>query len=168
MKKLIAILSIFTIFSCSTIKPQPKIEVKTITKDSLVLHDSTVIKTIIRDSVAIIPGVKGKDSLPCNQNQSYVIKRGNDSFKIKIKDGIVYFDYDISSTINEYKSQIDSLTKSNSTIQKDSSDNSTTITLPPIETKYVPWWVKMLAWFGAINIIYWTIKITLLIYKPKV
>lgn len=43
----------------------------------------------------------------------------------------------------------------------------TTITLPPVEVKYIPWYIKALAWIGGIAVLFLAIKFAYNFYKPK-
>lgn len=44
---------------------------------------------------------------------------------------------------------------------------ATTVTLPPEQVKFTPWYMKALAWIGGISLLYILIKVAYTLYKPK-
>lgn len=148
--------------SCVTKKAcETKFPAETRIKDSIVVRDSIVIKDSIRiqtkDSIVIVESASGTDSMPCNENSKTTIKRNGDVFTIKVKNGKVYFDYDLKGTTSRFQeviSEKDREIKNMSTGISKSAETKVVVS----EVKYIPWWVKVLAWIGAISILYFAIK----------
>lgn len=139
-------------------------------KDSVVVRDSVVIKTIvketikdsvrIKDSTVVVQGVSGEDSIPCNENSTTIIRRGEDIFRIQIKQGKVFFNYDLKGTQSRYQSIIQSKDreyKENLERFKASNVNASHSETKVVisEVMYIPLWVKILAWTGGLFIL-WT------------
>lgn len=151
-------------------------------KDSIVIKDSTVVRikdsvyVNVKDSVVIKEGAKGKDSIPCNENSSQTIKRGDDVFHIKVKNGMVFFDYDLKGTVShfnsviDYKShQVDSLSQ---LIQKQSTESVKILPAPTVSW-WKAWLLKIwsvleliLAAIGLFYIIKTVIKVVIKTYFP--
>lgn len=123
-KFLISVYVLFVLGSCATqdrcSKKFPVTELSV--KDSFVIRDSVVVKIkdsvylSIKDSIVYSEGMSGKDSMPCTENGRYVFKRGGDVFTVMVKDGTVFFDYNLKATQSRFlheisfkNSQIDSL-----------------------------------------------------------
>ena len=146
MRILIPLLIILT--SCAT---QKRCEQKygKITKDSTVIHDSirytdsTVIKTVKRDSVVIREAVEIKDSMPCANNGKYMFKRGGDEFYVTVKDGEVYFSAKLAATESHYESIINDKEREIKSLQ---SKQDTHVVVKELPVPKVPWYMHLWDW----------------------
>lgn len=135
--------------------PETRIKDSIVVKDSLVIKDSIVIKT--KDSIVIVEGVSGSDSIPCNENSKTTVRRNGDVFTIKVRNGKVYFDYDLKGTTSRFQeliTQKDFEINKLSVMQKNSEETKVVVST----VTYIPWWVKVLAWIGGISIVWYAIK----------
>ena len=135
------------------------------TRDSVVIKDSIVIKekdsVVIsyHDSTIVTEGVAGQDSIPCNENSKTKIVRGGDTFIIEVKDGKVHLKYDLKGTISRYsKKEVDRSQVKETTKDKSKAEFHEK-TIVRVQ-QYIPLWVKILAWIGAIASLYIIVKLS--------
>ena len=167
MKNIILVLfAVISLSSCVTRKACER-KYPAIIKDSIVIKDSVVIKekdsivitTKIKDSIVVKEEVKGNDSIPCNENASYTIKRGGDTFKIKIKNGVVHFDYLLQGTISRYKTQIEGMERHAESMRYQSEQKSKQQTKVVVSVVEIyPLWLKILAIIGGLCIVLTIVK----------
>lgn len=124
-------------------------------KDSTIYRDSVRWEVKVKDSIVITPGVKDTGSMPCNENGSYKIKTANADISIKTKNGRAYWDIDISKTESRFNSIISEKDRIISDLRVSSvvSKQASTSVVVSVVT-YVPWYIKALAWIGAISLGY--------------
>jgi hypothetical protein len=174
MKFVLVLFSLLLLGSCVTQQNcNKKFPPASNIKDSVVVRDSFVIKTIvketikdsirIKDSTVVVQGVSGEDSIPCNENSTTIIRRGEDVFRIQIKEGKVFLSYDLKGTQSRYQSIIQNKDKEYK--EAIESFKATSVNASHSEVKvvvseisYIPWWVKILAWIGAIGIFWLAFK----------
>lgn len=150
---LIAVIS-FMATSCATRKAcdrkyPPAVRDSIRIKDSVVIHDSTIIKTKIKDSIVIVEAVKGSDSLPCNENTKQTIVRGGDKIVVEVRNGKVYVDYNLAGTTSRFNSVIEE--KDRTIKELKSKDNfREKIVVKEKITNVIPWYITALAWIGGI------------------
>jgi len=171
MRSVIFILMVVFASSCVT-KQACERKFPAQSKDSTVIKDSFVIKIIIKDSVAIRDsiviheGASGKDSVPCNENSKTVIKRGGDEFVIQVRNGKVYFSYDLKATTERYQSIIREKDKEIEQAKSNVQVKEKVITVTK-EVLYIPWWVKILAWIGAIAMVVLLVRLLIFYFFRK-
>jgi hypothetical protein len=165
MKNIIMILvAIAFLSSCATQRRCDK-KFPPSTRDSVVIKDSIVIKekdsVVIsyHDSTIIKEGVSGEDSIPCNENVKTKIVRGGDTFIIEVKDGKINFKYNLEGTISRFsKTEVDR-SKIKETTKEKSKAEVHEKTIVRVQ-QYIPLWVKILAWIGALAILYVIVKLS--------
>jgi hypothetical protein len=170
MGRIVVLLAII-FSSCVTQKKcEQKFPTQEITniRDSVAIRDSVNIRDSInivsKDSIVIKEGISGKDSIPCTENAKTTIKRGGDVFNVWVKNGKVYFDYNLEGTTSRFNTTIQVLKQEIALLKESKSSNVETKTEVVTKTEtYIPWWVKVLAWIGA-GALVWTL-VKLLIQK---
>ena len=170
MGRIVVLLAIL-LSSCVTQKrcddkfpPQEKFNIRdsVAIRDSLRIRDSVNIVT--KDSIVIKEGISGKDSIPCTENAKTTIKRGGDIFNVWVRNGKVYFDYNLEGTVSRFSKEIKYLKQENLSLRESKSSNIEDKKEVVTKTEtYIPWWVKVLAWIGAAALV-WTL-VKLLIQK---
>jgi hypothetical protein len=167
-------LSLLILQSCATQKAcDKKFPPSTKIKDSLVItyKDSVKVvesvKTIIKDSVRYTAAVKDSGEVSVKENSTYKFKNENAEVIIKIVDGKLKWNINLSAIENRYKSQIDSFSAQiTSYKQKDSISTHSTVIVQPAKEKHTPWYLKawgqvkdFFAWIGLIFILYHFVRI---------
>ncbi len=154
---LILSLALFLGSCASQRRCDKKFPPQTTTKDSVVIRDSVhIIEKVhhslkIKDSVVYTKGVKDSGELDVKENQTIKIKNDKVNIVIKIKDGIVKYNVDISPTESRYQSIIDSISNElQSYKSKDSSNiHDSEKVKPAVVIKY-PWYTRL--WDSVKNI----------------
>jgi PBP1b-binding outer membrane lipoprotein LpoB len=163
MKYLLIITSALFLTSCVSQKAcDKKFPPETRVKDSTIVtyKDSTVIKEkrvlVVKDSIRYTEAVKDSGEVSANENQTYRFKNENASITIKIKDGKVKWNIDISAIEQKYSTKLDSI---NSVVKqyqyKDSLVQSHTEIVRkiiPKEPWYIKTWHKIRDFFALIGI----------------
>jgi len=123
--------------------PSETISDSIVIRDSIVIKDSTVIRYEKKDSIVIKESASGKDSVPCNENTKQVIKRGGDTFIVEVKNGKVYFSYDLAGTISRYQSIKEENLQSKTSVRDSKQSNSHSEVKVVVSTvEYIPWWAR--------------------------
>lgn len=120
-------------------------------------------QVVLRDTLVKLPYYKIGVSVAQDKLTEDPVTRTNGNAKVELykKDDIIYANAVCDSL--ELKLQLkDELIETYRLQLKD-----TTITLPPEQIKYVPWYIKALAWIGGIFSLYAVVRIIYTIYKPK-
>lgn len=119
-------------------------------KDSIVIHDSTIItekivtKTNIKDSIIYTQAIKDSGEVDAKENQTIKFKNDKVNIVIKIKDGKIKYYVDISATESRYKSTIDSISSQLETYKsKDSISIHDEQAIRPAVTLKLPWYLKL-------------------------
>lgn len=180
---LLALFTVSLLASCVTQSAcDKKFPPTTSKKDSTVIHDSVVVKIkdsvniVTKDSTVIVEKVSGKDSIPCNENSKQTIRRGKDVFNISVKNGKVYFDYNLEGTVSHYNSiiqyqahAIDSMSNLSVTHVQE----TTIVKAPPALPWWKAWLIKIwdvleliLALLGAFCVIRFVVKLVIKTYFP--
>ncbi len=154
---LILSLALFLGSCASQRRCEKKYPPQTTTKDSVVIRDSVhIIEKVhhslkIKDSVVYTKGVKDSGEVSAKENSTYKLKNDKVNLVIKIKDGIVSWNIDLSPTTSVYQSIIDSISNE---LQSYKSKDSTNIhdsekVKPAVVIKY-PWYIRL--WDSVKNI----------------
>jgi hypothetical protein len=136
-------------------------------KDSIVIHDSTIItekvvtKTVLKDSIVYTAAIKDSGEVDVKENQTIKFKNDKVNVVLKIKDGKLKWNIDISATESRYTSKIDSLVSELSVYKsKDSISIHDKETIKPAPSESIPWYMKLynsakdvLAFIGLIFVI---------------
>lgn len=154
---LILSLALFLGSCASQRRCDKKFPPQTTTKDSVVIRDSIhIIEKVhhslkIKDSVVYTKGVKDSGELDVKENQTIKIKNDKANILIKIKDGIVSWNIDLSPTTSVYQSTIDSMSNE---LQSYKSRDSTNIhdseKVKPAVVIKDPWYIRL--WDSVKNI----------------
>lgn len=144
----------------------PAMKDSVVIKDSVAVHDSIVVKFEKKDSVVIIPGSSGSDSMPCSENQKSTIRRGGDTFIISVRNGVVRFSYDLAGTMSRFTSEKESMQREIDTY-KTFEHNRSTSEVNTIEVvKPMGWFKKAIMTLGYImfsfillGVIYFCVKL---------
>lgn len=118
--------------------------------------DSTSVERMVRlrDTIIKIPSSKVGVSAHVNDLNDEPIRRsiGNSTVELYKKNDSIFANATCDSL--ELKLQLqDSLINTYRLRETD-----TTITLPPVEVKYIPWFIKILAWIGGLSLLYFGFK----------
>lgn len=153
---LIAVISI-TSTSCVTRKAcdrkyPPAVRDSIRIKDSVAIHDSTIIKVKIKDSTVVTQEVKGKDSLPCNENAKATIVRGGDKVVVEVRNGKVYVDYNLAGTISRFNSVIEEKDRTIKELKFKDNFREKVVVKEKI-TNEIPLIITILAWIGGISLV---------------
>jgi len=160
---LVLLFIMLALTSCVTQdKCQRKFPPSVTTKDSIVFKDSIRIKDSVsirvekKDSIVIVQGISGKDSMPCNENGKTTIRRGGDVFTITTKNGKVYFDYDLKGTESRYQFMLNEQSRVINELklsQQYAGHSETKVVVSVVE--HIPWWAQACCWIVvAIAILY--------------
>lgn len=156
MRYLLILLACFLIVSCGR-RPITNL-VSTI--------DSTHVerKVNIRDTIINLPFYKVGVSVAEKDLTETPLTKTNGNAKVELykKDEIIY----ANATCDSLELQLKLKDSIISTFRDRKTD--TVISLPPEQVKYVPWYIKTLAWIGGIALLILGIKVALFIYKPKI
>lgn len=164
MRYLLIITSALFLTSCATQKAcDKKFPPETRIKDSTVVtyKDSTVIKEkrvlVVKDSIRYTEAVKDSGEVSANENQTYRFRNENASVTIKIKDGKVKWNIDISAIEQKYSTKLDSVnTIVKQYQQKDSLILSQSEVIRrdiPKEPWYIKTWYKIRDFFAFVGIL---------------
>lgn len=143
-------------------KYPPSVRDSVVIRDSTVLIESTIFKVVERDSIILVPGIKGEESMPCNENGKYVIRRGGDVFVIKINNGKVDFTYDLAGTVTAFSERVSekdreiALLKNFNTTASHKEDR-----VIKVKEKWVPWYYKALSLIGVLSLAYFSIRLAI-------
>ena len=111
-------------------------------KDSIVIKDSVVVK--IKDSIVVTPAAKDTGTLDAKENQTYKFKSDKANITIKIQDGKVKYDIDISPTESRYSSIISELKNEiQSYKNRDTSKVHTETKIVKAEPPKLKWYEKL-------------------------
>ena len=154
---LILSLALFLGSCASQRRCDKKFPPQTTTKDSVVIRDSVhIIEKVhhslkIKDSVVYTKGVKDSGELDVKENQTIKIKNDKVNIVIKIKDGIVKYNVDISPMESRYQSTIDSMSNElQSYKSKDSISTHDSEKVKPAVVIKDPWYIRL--WDSVKNI----------------
>ena len=119
-------------------------------KDSTVVtyKDSTIekveVKTITKDSIVYTAATKDSGEVETSENSVYKFKNDKVSIKLIIKDGKVRYFVDVSATESRYSTKIDSLSK---VVEKYKSRDSVVVKDKEVVKQAVepktPWYLKL-------------------------
>ena len=119
--------------------------------------DSTYVEKFvkIRDTIVKIPSSKVGVVADAKDLNEEPIKRsnGNSTVELYKKNDSIFANASCDSLELQLKLK-DSLI---STYRLRETD--TTITLPPVEIKYIPWLIKILAWIGGLSLLYFGFRL---------
>jgi hypothetical protein len=108
MKLLLPLLFILLVVGCYSQKKTTTKEV-VITRDSVIYiyKDSFCIRikdsTRVHDSVVIKGKSKGSIQMPCKENYQQTFEQDGNTFLVKVIDGIVKLEYELSGTISKFQ-----------------------------------------------------------------
>ena len=156
MKYLLSILALFLLLGCGS---------KRMITNKVSTLDSTHVETSIqlRDTIIQVPFYKVAVSSLQDKLTETPIKKthGNASVELYKKNETIF----ASASCDSLELEIQLKDKLIETYRELIKDTQTT--LPPVEVKYIPWIIKILAWIGGIALLILGIKVALFIYKPK-
>lgn len=121
-------------------------------KDSIVVtyKDSTVIKEkrvlVVKDSIRYTEAVKDSGEVSASENQTYRFKNENASVTIKVKDGKVKWNIDISAIEQKYSLRLDSVNKIVKEYKSKDSVSTYQSEIVRTITPKIPWYKKI--WFA--------------------
>ena len=162
--------------SCATQKRCEKLfPPETRIKDSTVVtyKDSTIekveVKTITKDSIVYTAATKDSGEVETSENSVYKFKNDKVSIKLIIKDGKVKYFVDVSATESRYSTKIDSLSK---VVEKYKSRDSLVVkdkevVRQAIEPK-TPWYTKLYGYAKDILALIGLIWLLILLFRMVV
>jgi hypothetical protein len=144
-------------------------------KDSTVLtyKDSTIekveVKTITKDSIVYTAATKDSGEVETSENSTYKFKNDKVSIKLIIKDGKVKYFVDVSATESRYSTKIDSLSK---LVEKYKSKDSLVVkgkevVRQAVEPK-IPWYTKLYGYAKDILALIGLIYLLILLFRMVV
>lgn len=155
MRTILAILAFILLTSCGG---QKRPIVNTV---STIDSTYTVKETRKRDTIISVPFYKiGVSALVKDLNEKPVVKTdGRASVSLRKVNDTIYAD----AICDSLELEIELLEETITTLRERRTD--TIKTLPPVEVKYIPWYIEILAWAGGLLFIFLGYKLIKLIIK---